>query len=152
MGVKVWVKKKCFLKRDMKVLVAQSCPTLGDPTDCSLLGSSVYGILSARILEWAAMPSSRGSSWPRDQTHTSCSSCIAGSFFTDEPLGKPQKSHELSPKEISLFSVCVCLSPCLSFLSPCLSISYSIDALCMCYPEIDHLLLECLYFSFQAWK
>ena len=41
---------------------AQSCPTLCDPMDCSLPGSSVHGILQARILEWVATPSSRGSS------------------------------------------------------------------------------------------
>ena len=40
----------------------QSCPTLCDPMDCSPPGSSVHGILQARILEWVAMPSSRGSS------------------------------------------------------------------------------------------
>ena len=40
------------------------------------------GILQARILEWVAISSSRGSSWPRDQTHLSCISCIAGAFFT----------------------------------------------------------------------
>ena len=44
----------------------QSCPTLCDPMDCSPPGSSVRGILQARILEWVAMPSSRGSSQPRD--------------------------------------------------------------------------------------
>ena len=44
----------------------QSCPTLCDPMNCRLLGSSVHGILLARILEWVAMPSSRGSSPPRD--------------------------------------------------------------------------------------
>ena len=44
----------------------QSCPTLSDPTYCSLPGSSVHGILQARILEWVAMLSSRGSSLPRD--------------------------------------------------------------------------------------
>ena len=48
------------------------------------------GILQARILKWVAMPSSRGSSWPRDQTHVSC---IAGGFFTAELLGKPVISH-----------------------------------------------------------
>ena len=42
-----------------KVLVAQPCPTLCDPMDCSPPGSSVHGILQARILEWVAMPSSR---------------------------------------------------------------------------------------------
>ena len=42
----------------------QSCLTLCDPMDCSLPGSSVHGILKAKILEWVAMPSSRGSSRP----------------------------------------------------------------------------------------
>ena len=41
----------------VKVLVAQSCPTLCDPMDCSLPGSSVHGILQARVLEWVALPS-----------------------------------------------------------------------------------------------
>ena len=53
-------------------LVTKSCPTLCDPMDCSLPGSSVHGILQARILEWVAIPFSRRSSWPRDQTHVSC--------------------------------------------------------------------------------
>ena len=55
---------------------AQSCPTLCDPTDCSLTGSSVHGILQARILEWVAISFSRGSSWFRDWTHVSCISCF----------------------------------------------------------------------------
>ena len=55
---------------------AHSCPTLCTPVDCSPPGSSVYGIFQAKILEWVAI-SSRGSSWPRDQTHVSCSSCIS---------------------------------------------------------------------------
>ena len=54
-------------------------------------GSAVHGILQARILEWVAMTSSRGFSWPRDGTHVSCGSCIAGRFFTTEPPGKPQR-------------------------------------------------------------
>ena len=48
------------------VLVAQSCPTLCDPMDCSLPGSSVHGILQARRLVWVAISSSKGSSRPRD--------------------------------------------------------------------------------------
>ena len=60
-------------------LVARSCPTLCDLMDCSAPGSSVHGILQARILEWIAIPFSRRSSWPRDQTLVSC---IAGWFFT----------------------------------------------------------------------
>ena len=46
----------------------QSCPTLCGPMDHSPPGSSVHGILQVRIVEWVAMPSSRGSSRPRDQT------------------------------------------------------------------------------------
>ena len=61
--------------------VTKSCPTLCDPMDCSLPGSSVHGILQARILEWVAISSSRGSSRPRDQTHISYVSCIADEFF-----------------------------------------------------------------------
>ena len=54
----------------------QSCLTLCDPMDCSLTGSSVHWILQARVLEWVAMPSSRGSSQPSDQTQVSHVSCI----------------------------------------------------------------------------
>ena len=54
--------------------------------DCNLPGSSVYGFLQARILEWVAISFFKGSSQPRDQT---CVSCIAGGFFIAEPLGKP---------------------------------------------------------------
>ena len=67
----------------------QSCPALCDPVDLSPLGSSVHGILQARILEWTAMPSSRRSSRPKDRSFISCGSCIAGEFFTAGPPGKP---------------------------------------------------------------
>ena len=60
------------------VLVFQSCLTLCDPVDYSLPGSSVHGILQARILEWVAISFSRGSSQPRNQTQVSC---IVGRFF-----------------------------------------------------------------------
>ena len=61
------------------MFVAQSWATLCDPMDRSPSSSSVHGILQARILEWVAIPFSRGSSWPRDRTHVSC---ITGGFFT----------------------------------------------------------------------
>ena len=61
------------------VLVAQSCLTLCDPVHYSSPDSFVHGILQARILEWVAIPFSRGSFWPRDRTPISC---IAGRFFT----------------------------------------------------------------------
>ena len=51
--------------------VSQLCPTLCDPVNCSLPGSSVHGVLQARILEWVAISISRGSSWPRDRTRVS---------------------------------------------------------------------------------
>ena len=63
----------------VKALVAQSCRTLWDPMDWRPPGSSVPGILQARILEWVAIPLSMGSSQPRDQTWISCT---AGGFFT----------------------------------------------------------------------
>ena len=53
-------------KVKVKVLVAQLCPTIFDPMDCNLPGSSVHVILQARILEWVAIPFFRGSSQPRD--------------------------------------------------------------------------------------
>ena len=61
------------------MLVTQLCLTLCDPMDCSPPGSSVHGILLARILEWVAIPCSRGSSPPRNGTWVSC---IAGRRFT----------------------------------------------------------------------
>ena len=51
--------------------VAQLCPTLCDPMDCSLPGSSVHGIFQAIVLEWIAISFSRGSSQPRDRTQIS---------------------------------------------------------------------------------
>ena len=63
--------------------VTQSCPTLWDPNDCSPPGSSVHGLLQARILEWVAMSYSRGSSQPGVK-YTS----LAGGFFTTAS-GKP---------------------------------------------------------------
>ena len=62
-----------------KEVNAQLCPTLGDPMDCSLPGSSVHGILEARILEWVTIPFSRGSSQSRDWTQVSY---VAGGCFT----------------------------------------------------------------------
>ena len=59
--------------------VTQSCPTLCDPMDCSLSGSSVHGIFQARVLEWVSISFSRGSSWLRDQTRVSR---IVGRHFT----------------------------------------------------------------------
>ena len=76
--------------------VAQSCPTLCDPMDCSLPDSSVQGILQARILEWVAISFSRRFSQPRDQTLVSR---IAGRFFTVSSLMKVQSPNHGTSRE-----------------------------------------------------
>ena len=65
--------------------VTQSCPTLCDPMDCNLPGSSARG-----ILEWVAISFSGGSSWPGIKPSSLVSPALAGRFFTSEPPGKPQ--------------------------------------------------------------
>ena len=74
------------------MFITESHPTLCDLIDCSLLGSSVYGILQARILEWIAVPFSRGSSWPRDRSPVSC---IANGFFIIWAAGRLYLIHML---------------------------------------------------------
>ena len=66
----------------------QSCPTLCDPIDQRLPGCSVHGILQARVLEWVAMSSSRGSSQPRDQIQVSHIAASCNSLSSEAP-GKP---------------------------------------------------------------
>ena len=76
----------------------QSGPTHCDPTDNSLPGSSVHGILQARILEWVAMSTSRGSSWPRDRTCISYISCNGRwVFFTTSTAWESWSSFLKSP-------------------------------------------------------
>ena len=78
----------CACESEVKVQAAQSCLTLCDP-----MYYTVHGILQARILEWVALPFSRGSSQPRDQTQVSR---IAGRFFT---------CYELSGKLITIYKI-----------------------------------------------
>ena len=73
--------KQCVL-----CLVTQSCPTHCDPLDCSPPGSCVHGVLQARILEWVAMPSSRGSSQPT-------SPALQADSLSPEPPGKPKNTE-----------------------------------------------------------
>ena len=67
-----------LVNKNVKILVAQSFPTLCDPMDCDPQVSSIHEILQARILEWVAIPFFRESSWTRNQTWVPC---IAGGFF-----------------------------------------------------------------------
>ena len=67
--------------------VALSCPTLCDPMDCSLPGSSINGIFQARILEWVAISFSRGYSQPRDHPW---SPALPANALPSEPPGIPK--------------------------------------------------------------
>ena len=99
--------------KSLKSEVTQSCPTLCDPMDCSLLGSSIHGIFQARILEWVAISFSKRSSWPRDWTWVSY---IVGRCFTVwatgdarycsaawETLERGRKRIRLKKKSFALF-------------------------------------------------
>ena len=68
--------RNCWCLCCVRAKVLQSCPTLCNPMDHSPRGSPIHGILQARILEWVALSSSRGSSQPRDWTWVSSVSCI----------------------------------------------------------------------------
>ena len=78
----------------VEVLVTHSCPALCDPMDSSPAGSSVHGILQARIPEWVAIAFSRGTSQPRDRTWVSC---ISGRFFT---IWATRKAHGIFRSQI----------------------------------------------------
>ena len=92
---------KAVTKR--KVKVSQSCLTLCHPTDCSPPGSSVHGILQARVLEWVTIIFSRASSWPRDGTQVSGLHCRQILYHL---------SHQGSPKQLcSNWKNWICWSP-----------------------------------------
>ena len=86
----------CFVSWSRKwtseVVVAQPCPALCDPMVCGPPGSSVHGILQARILEWVAIAYSRGSSRPWDRTWVSLT---AGRFFTVWTTSGPKINQSL---------------------------------------------------------
>ena len=102
--------------------VTKSCPTLWDSVDSSPLVSSVCEIFQARILEWVAISSSRGSSQPRNQTHVSCMACIGrrilypwtnhlGSLLYTPPFWTSPSSHHSPSSRVpvlcSMFSLAV---------------------------------------------
>ena len=87
-------------------LITKGCLTLWHPIDCSPPGSSVHGTLQARILEWVAMPSSRGSSQTRDRT---CIPWAAVRVFTAEPPGKPFNYHSFMKVKVKVAWLCLTL-------------------------------------------
>ena len=80
----------------MACVCAQSCPTHCNSMDCSLPGSSIRGIYQARIPEWVAISSSRGSSDPGVEPASLVFPALAGRFFTPEPPDEKQKPKILS--------------------------------------------------------
>ena len=79
--------------------VTQLCLTHCDPMDCSPPGSSIHGILQARILEWVAISFCRGSSQPNDQTRVSC---IAGRLYHLSHQGPPPQCPKSTTKQLVL--------------------------------------------------
>ena len=96
--------------------VAQLCPTLCDPVDCNLPGSSIHGILQARILEWVAISFFRGSSWPRDWTRVSH---LAGRRFNLWATVLVAFCRFLRNFYIYNHVVCTRLASCLPFQTLC---------------------------------
>ena len=82
----------CIYQYESESEVAQSCPTLCDPMDCSLSGSSFHGIFQVRVLEWIAISFFRGYSQPRNRTRVSL---IAGRLFT---VGAIREVHMMLQK------------------------------------------------------
>ena len=79
-----------------------SWATLCNPMNCSPPGSSVHGILQVRILKWLVMPSSRGSSQPKDQTRVPCIFCIAGGFLTCWAIREAPELAYITTKDLCL--------------------------------------------------
>ena len=95
---------------NLKTAVLSELKLLNHVMDCSLPGSSVHGIFQARVLEWVAIPFSRGSSWPRGQTRVSC---IIGRCFT---VWATREVHQGSV--IWSQNLLVCLTPCIFPVAP----------------------------------
>ena len=132
-------------------MCAQSCLTLCDPMVCSQSGSPILGIFQAGILEWVAMPFSRGSFPPKDQTCISVSPSLAGKFFTTVPRGKPSVHFGYEKLTLCLSTslylhltvlplwvcvcvcvcVCLCVCVCASVLCVCVSV-LSVVCVCVC--------------------
>ena len=120
----------------------QLCLTVCDPMDCNLLGSSVHGILQERILEWVAMPSSRGSSQPRDRTCVSNISWLADKFFSMRATWEVQvksTSTKMASRPVTVVWIygifekkkiwCLCLLKCV-----CVCV-----CVCICVSERVHM-------------
>ena len=102
-------------KENVKVKLAQSCPTLCDP-----MSYTVHGILPAKILEWVVFPFSRGSSQPKDRTPVSR---IAGGFFTSWATREAQEKK----------TYCFFFNKCISRCKHCPFLVSLIIYFCLCW-------------------
>ena len=93
----------CRESEKKKSKVAQFCPTLCDPMDCSLPGSSIHGIFQARILEWVAISFSRRSSQTRDWTQVFCTAGVLLFFFTSWAT-REAHSHHIPENSVLTYS------------------------------------------------
>ena len=91
--VSIIISYKLHICECLHAKLLQSRLTLCDSMDWSPPGSSVYGILQGKILKWVAMPSSRGSSWPRNWTVSHKSPALADRFFTTSTTWEAHKLH-----------------------------------------------------------
>ena len=128
--------------QSMKSEVTQSCWMLCDPMDCSLPGSSVHGILQARIFEWVAIAFSRGSSWPRNRAQISC---MAGRFFTvwsikeAEPMGRSTE----------------CYLPLSTYLNHCFGKNFKSSTIIMFGKDCKRQLVghwKCFVWGHRTWR
>ena len=123
--------------RAVLCLVVQSYLTLCDPMDCSLPGSSVHGIVQARILEWVSMPSSRGSSQPRDRIQISLWRRILYHLSHQGSSGSKGSIQEMLGNQCKLFEGKGC-----DFLSKC-CFPKNIEQCLIHSRRSNHLLTEC---------
>ena len=103
-----WLKKEqSILHTDSlcACLLVQSCPTLCNPMDCSLSGSSVHGIFQARILEYVAIPFSKRSSQPRDRSWVSMSPALQADSLLLTHWESPHRKHYILKSQVQILLV-----------------------------------------------
>ena len=128
---------RIYLKVPCVCVHVQSCPNTCEPMDCSL---SVYGIFQARIPEWVAISSSRGSFQSRDQTHISCVSCIGRQILYHlSYLGSPESAllYPISAKNLWLIRLTlggILLAQNFSYVTACVCAKLRQSCLTLCNP------------------
>ena len=128
---------RAFPNSSMRLFSRQSCQLCATPQTAAhqALGSSAHGFFQARIQEWVAISCCRGSSWPRDQTHISCT---AGRFFTAEPPKKLKGKFTLTSNCSPLLChVGKSSNPLISFEPVFLSFYNLYEKCSLCYSSIN---------------